>query len=276
MSRSRAWSFTLNNYTDDEIEVLDNLECQYIVYGKELAPETQTPHLQGFVYFPNAKTMTAIKKKIGNRAHLEVSRGTPSENRTYCIKDGDFVERGELPQQGQRTDIQVVRDVVNQGKGMRAILDEEKVTIPMIKIAEKYLTYKEKPRNWKPYVWWIWGPTGSGKSRRARELLGPEPFEAMETNQWWDGYDAHADVIIDDMRGDFAKFHVLLKLLDRYGFRVQIKGGYRQFLAKRIVITSCYHPTEMFSGRTTEDIGQLLRRIDEIEYIGPIEMSLSI
>jgi len=83
------------------------------------------------------------------------------------------------------------------------------------------------------------------------------------TNKWWEGYDAHENVIIDDMRGDFCKFHELLRMLDRYAYRIETKGGSRQFRAKTIIITSCYSPTEMFD--TREDIQQLLRRIDEIK-----------
>jgi len=85
----------------------------------------------------------------------------------------------------------------------------------------------------------------------------------MDTGEWWEGYDAHEEVIIDDMRKDFLKFHHLLKLFDRYPYRVQFKGGSRQFLAKTIIVTTCYSPEEMFNNR--EDIQQLLRRINTIK-----------
>jgi hypothetical protein len=78
-----------------------------------------------------------------------------------------------------------------------------------------------------------------------------------------------SDVIIDDYRADFCKFHLLLNLLDRYPMQVQIKGGTLQFNAKNIYITCPQHPTVLWSNRTAEDIGQLLRRITVIKYIGP-------
>ena len=84
----------------------------------------------------------------------------------------------------------------------------------------------------------------------------------MSTARWWDGYDAHENVIIDDMRKDFCKFHELLRYLHEHPFHVETKGGTRQFLARNIVITSCYSPDQLFE--TREDINQLLRRIDEI------------
>ena len=53
-------------------------------------------HLQGFIVFKNARTLASLKK-LDARAHWEVCRGTPEQNRTYCSKGGDFEERGVKP-----------------------------------------------------------------------------------------------------------------------------------------------------------------------------------
>ncbi len=60
------------------------------------------------------------------------------------------------------------------------------------------------------------------------------------------------------------KFQYLLKLLDRYPFRVEVKGGFRQFRSDLIIIT-CPKPPEECYMEAGEDIDQLLRRIDTIE-----------
>ena len=132
-----------------------------------------------------------------------------------------------------------------------------------IRMAEVWLKYFEKPREWKTKVMWYWGVTGSGKSYAAHKQ-SEHPYICLETNQWWEGYDAHEHVIIDDMRKNFCTYSRLLNLLDEYGCVVECKGGSRQLLAKQIIITSCYHPAEMYD--TREDIEQLLRRIDKIEH----------
>ena len=36
MSRARAWCFTINNYTIEEINACDEIECNYIIYGDEI------------------------------------------------------------------------------------------------------------------------------------------------------------------------------------------------------------------------------------------------
>ena len=142
---------------------------------------------------------------------------------------------------------------------MRDIVPVAK-SVQTVRMAEIHLKYFETKRNWKPEVIWCYGPTGSGKSKYAHETA-EDAFVALETGQWWEGYDQHEDVIIDDMRKDFVKFHTLLKLLDRYPFVIECKGGSRQFLAKRIFITTPLHPLELYD--TREDVKQLTRRIDK-------------
>ena len=80
--------------------------------------------------------------------------------------------------------------------------------------------------------------------------------------KWWEGYDGHKTVLLDEIRGDFCKFHEFLKLTDRYGIRVESKGGSRQLVANTILVTSAYHPADLWS--TVEDKSQLSRRISKI------------
>lgn len=259
--QARGWCFTINNYTDQDTESMPNVPG-YVIYGREVAPETGTPHLQGFAYFPNKATFKKVKA-LFPRAHIEIMKGTAEQAIVYCKKEGNFTEHGEPPSQGKRKDLDIIKDKIknNEVVRMRDVTLEAK-SLQSIKVAEVLLKYHEIKRTWKPYVKWLHGPTGTGKTRTAMEELGDDVYVAMESNKWWEGYDAHENVLIDDMRKDFCKFHVLLRLLDRYEFRLENKGGSRQFLAKKIYITSCHHPSSMFD--TREDVQQLLRRIDEI------------
>ena len=263
--RCRDYCFTLNNYTDDEYSVIDALnppDVKYIVVAKEVG-DSGTPHLQGYVYFVNAKSMSAVKKLLGKRCHLEATKGTPVEASEYCKKDNDYYEKGELPvTQGKRSDLDEIKDILKQTNKMSEVVMVAK-SYQSVKMAEQILKYHEKPRTEKPNVEWYYGETGTGKSKAAYEILGEDCYTCLSTGRWFDGYDGHEKVLIDDMRKDFMKFHELLRLLDRYAMRVECKGGTRQFVAKHIIITSCYHPKDMFD--TREDVQQLLRRIDYIK-----------
>lgn len=266
MSRSRAYCFTINNYTDvdtDNIMELAN-HAEYIVVGREVGAEG-TRHYQGYVYFKEAKLFSSVKKKLP-RAHIEVTKGTVEDNRRYCTKDNDIlIEQGNPPRQGSRTDIERVREDLKEGANMRCVVDKAR-SMQSIKMAEVWLKYYEEPRTWKPEVRWYHGKTGAGKSKSAREWLGDDIYTALDSIKWWEGYDKHENVLIDDFRKDFCKFHQLLKLLDRYEYKVETKGGSRQFLAKRIAITAPYPPDRIYD--TREDVQQLLRRIDDVILIG--------
>lgn len=266
MSRSRAYCFTINNPNDEDCAQVKALaeHAAYIIVGEEKG-EKETPHLQGYVYFKEAKTFTRVKKFLP-RAHIEISRGTPEDNRRYCSKDGNiFIESGKLPKPGERTDIQKVVSDLKEGANMRAIVEKAR-NLQCVKMAEVWLKYHEEPRTWKPEIRWYHGSTGAGKTKAAREWLSDDIYTALDSIKWWEGYDAHENVLIDDFRKDFCKFHQLLKLLDRYEYKVETKGGSRQFVAKKIAITSPYPPSEIYNVR--EDVQQLLRRIDDVILIG--------
>lgn len=76
-------------------------------------------------------------------------------------------------------------------------------------------------------------------------------------------------MIIDDYRCDFCKFSYLLRLFDRYPLMLNVKGSFIQFNAKLIIVTAPQPPDVMWGHRTTEDVGQLMRRITEVRNFGP-------
>lgn len=262
---SRGWCFTINNYTEDDKEQVVRLsdKAHYIVAGLEVG-DSGTPHIQGYVYFKNDCSFQSIKKKL-TRAHLEPSRADSDHNEQYCKKDGNvLIEKGVKPSPRQRTDITKVREALEEGADMRDIVQMAS-SYQSIRVAEVWLKYNEKARDFKPEVRWYHGATGSGKTRQAIEWLGKDYYTPLSF-KWWEGYDAHECVLLDDIRGDFCKYNEMLRLLDRFKYRVECKGGSRQLLAKKIAITSPYHPKDIFY--TTEDVTQLIRRIDMIVQIG--------
>lgn len=285
------FSFTINNWTEEDYEALKEIDCQYMIIGKE--GKDKTPHLQGYIQFNRTKnkTLTAVRKKI-KRGHVEEAKHTANINRNYCMKEGDYEEFGTIKHQGRRADLDHIRQLAVD-EGMRGVT--KVASSADIVLAEKFLSHHEQPRNWKPNVFWIYGPTGVGKSRLARHIfqgttdidhpdifvLHPvlstedtDPYTKSDPSKWWNGYDAHPNVIIDDFRPSWWTFTYLLSLLDRYECRVEIKGNVRQFKPKNIVVTSLKSPEEYYAKRSKyittsnnephEPHEQLLRRIDEL------------
>lgn len=278
----RAWCWTLNNYTPAHIETISKWRYAYVVYGQEVG-ESGTPHLQGFLYAKSAVKAGTLKKKI-NELHIEPAKGKPQEAADYCKKgkqsheewkqhktsgpnyglDAMVYEEGECPRQGTRTDIHAIREAVAAGKGMRDIIDLTD-SYQSVRMGEKILLLKERRRNWKPEVTWIFGPSGSGKTYFARTCCDPDKvYWARANGKWWCGYDAHEDVIIQEFRWDWLAFQDLLMLLDEYPHTVESKGGSRQFLARRIFICTTFKPDKTFAGKTDEDLFQINRRVTNL------------
>lgn len=283
MSRHRDYCFTI--FDDDcpkkseELRLIcfKNKAVVYAICGIELCPKTQRSHLQCYIAFKNAKTIKATQKFTkGGKMHCEVRKGEAWEARNYCWKGpmkhktaephakAVWWETGILPVgKGKRTDILKTKESLENGANIRDII-RETTSNQSIQYAQKWLTYFEKKRNWKPEVFWFWGKTGLGKTREAHRIFNDESkkYCVNETNRWWDGYDSHENVIFDDIRADFCKYHTLLRLLDRYEMRVEVKGAFRQLLAKRIIITSPFKPEALYGCR--EECSELLRRIDRV------------
>jgi len=95
-SRSRGWCLTWNNYPETWRDSFDALPVEYLIIGQETAPTTGTRHLQGYIYFRNARTLSSLRRKFPG-VHFVGARGTAAQNKDYCSKGGDVFERGILP-----------------------------------------------------------------------------------------------------------------------------------------------------------------------------------
>ena len=262
--RMRNICFTLNNYDEKDIQGLKQLEdVQYIIFGKEIAPTTGTPHLQGYIQFSKKVTFNVIRKLF--KWNIRIADGDARSNTKYCEKDKDVYTRGTPKSQGKRNDIKRVIQEVKDGHNMRHIM-EDCSNFQAIRVAEKCLQYFEPPRNKDEPTWvyWFFGPAGAGKTRIAHAILGEDHY-AKEPGKFWNNYDGEVNVRIDDFRKDEYSFSNLLRILDRYKMIVETKGGARQLRAKLIVITSDKAPWEIWSGN---DLKQVIRRLCTVQRLG--------
>lgn len=250
---SKSWCFTINNPTKNDEQILKDWEKCYLVFGHEIG-ESGTPHIQGFITFKRAYRLSQLKK-LHSTAHWEQAVATDAMN--YCMKDGNYTIEDFRKKKGERTDIaEVLKKDLNQ-----IVNENPDLYIKYHNGIEKLFAKKQKARNFKPEVIWLHGPTGTGKTRRVVEAE-PSLWISGRNLKWWNGYENEEAVLFDDFRADFCTFHELLRILDRYPYKIEVKGCYREFNSKRIYITSCYAPNEVYN--TREDIGQLIRRIDKI------------
>lgn len=255
------WVFVVNNYTDQDLVDIPLWDTKYHHFGKEVAPTTGTPHLQGYAVFKQAVRLSALKK-LHARAKWIPAAGNTEQNIVYCGKEGEFFAFGTPPKDAaaggaaERDRWEKARTAAKEGR-----LDE----IPADIYMRYYRTIKEikKDHMIKPpdadgvTGVWYWGPPETGKSRKAREDF-PDFYEKMQ-NKWWDGYQGQPNVILDDF--DCKELGHHLKIwADRYSFTAETKGGAISIRPAKFIITSNYSPCDSRFGWDTDMVAAIRRR----------------
>lgn len=259
MSRSRNWCYTLNNYTEEELKGLKDIDCKYHVLGEEVG-EKGTKHIQGYIEFANAISFESIKSKLF-RAHIEKRLGSSKQASDYCKKENKFVEIGIRSVQGDRTDIKTIMDKIKDKEF--SIDDHPNEYARYHVMIDKLITRSYLPRSNPPEVYWFYGESGAGKTRTAVELYGVTNCYMKDSSKWWDGYQQQHCIVIDDFmpKDCEEQYRDMLRLLDRYPYQGQVKGGYIHIDSPVIIITCEYEPSYLY---TQTKLTQMLRRLKEV------------
>lgn len=295
--RSRTWAFTDNQSAfnaDAAIQRAASIELlapiistsKFGVFQEEKAPSTGTPHLQGFAVFATVTSLKTLKKRMP-RAHWTLCNGSVEDNITYCSKvdtrafpNLDSHTWGEKPAgRGKRTDLDDVASAIKENKSLKSIAETYPTTYIRYNRGMTALRAILQPkRSWVTECVIYWGPPGTFKTTHALEMA-PDAMvltKSMVTPSvvWFDGYDGHEDVIIDEFYG-WIPFNFFLNLLDKIPMMVQTKGGAVPFVAKRIWITSNADPESWYSTLTGAQVAALpaMRRrlaepISSVFYMG--------
>lgn len=275
MSQSKYWCFTLNNYNENEETAIASTFTDpeedpllvYVVYGRETG-ENGTRHLQGYLELSKRQRLTGVRRLPGlQRAHFEPRRGSASQAIAYCRKDGEVVTFGErVPiEQGRRNDLQALKETLDSGVALSTVADEHFGSfLRYEKSIRSYSNLRRPSRTWKTEIVVYWGPTGTGKTRRAMELSNGNAW-IYSSDGWFDGYDGDENVIFDDFGGHEFKLTYLLKLLDRYPMRVRVKGGFVSWVPRKIFITSNHRPEDWYQNASHLHREALMRRLETIE-----------
>jgi hypothetical protein len=138
-SRIRNYTFTLNNYTEEDIKTIPTLGADYVF--QEETGAGGTPHLQGILMFKNAVSFSKLKRMLPT-AHLEAARNKIASMR-YCSKEdtrtGDIYANVEIPREtgtaqvnrSESSDehLERIKDMIERGKITTKFWDEHDVSM---------------------------------------------------------------------------------------------------------------------------------------------------
>lgn len=272
MSKNR-WCFTVNNYGEWRPQFIEG-DMDYLVYGLEVG-EAGTPHVQGYVRFKNRKRLNTVKN-IFERAdmHLEPAKGTEQQNKTYCIKDGQFVEFGSydpsVGTQGNRTDLAAIHTMIQTGATLAAIAaafpaDYIRYHGGIQALREVVAPLPPLERDVRVTV--LWGPTGVGKTHRTR-MDFPDIFSVEPGRDPWGGYQAQDAVVFDEF--DYSRWTItsMNKYLDKWRLEVDARYHNKYAMWTRVVICANSSPLLWYVSEDGPLREALRRRLSTVIWVG--------
>jgi len=247
MAKVRTFSFTLNNWTEEDCTRLQALEHKYLLYGKEVG-DSGTPHLQGMITFKNQRSVKAVIKSMTG-CHIEAAKDSAALVE-YCKKDGDVYEHGTAPVSSKAKG-QMEKDRYKRAYESAKAGDLEDIDPDIL--VRHYGTFKKIKQEHRvvpatlstlDFHWYV-GGSGTGKSKSAREDY-PDAY-IKNNNKWWDGYENQTSVIIEEWHPDLACMSSFMKKwCDHYAFTAETKGGTLMARPVTIIVTSNYTIKDCF------------------------------
>lgn len=274
---------TVNNYTAavyDEFLQFCQRMTNYYVIGKEVG-NSGTPHLQCFIALKQKERRSKLSNMLSFKPHFEAALADGQTASDYCKKGEqsheEWVSLKTLgPNFGKNADFVEFGTIPNTAKGLGKVKADYGAAIELAKkrkfneidpsiLIRHYGNLQrisadnpEKVEDLEDVCGvWIYGPSGTGKSHTARQLY-PD-FYDKACNKWADGYEGQTAWIIDDfdIRHECLGHH-LKRWADKYAFSCEVKGTTRFIRPKHIVVTSNYHPNQIW--KDNADLEPILRR----------------
>lgn len=270
--KGRNFIFTLN-----QPELWENLRdyatgLKGWIYGiatLEKAPTTGHKHIHFYCQYN--KVVEIYKKKIPE-VRVDKCRGSAQQNIDYIRKTKEPEKAGEI----------IFEKGTPKHKGGPTIAElkempkEEREQLPgcYFNIVNKInadeakdIPIDEMHKDVK--VYYIWGPSGIGKTERAKKMFKEAGFTTInhvkfDGNFWAGTKEQKGACLYDDFRDSHMKPSEFINFIDYNIQLMNVKGGGHKNLYTFIIITSVQDPEEIYKNVEGEPRRQWLRRFTEI------------
>ncbi len=291
-NRSRKWQITINNpldydFTHEKIkEIMQSHKYLYFCFCDEIG-EQGTPHTHIFMQFENAVSFDTIKSRFPV-AHIETAQGTAEQNRDYIRKEGayldskkketnlieTFEEYGDMPLGKSAKNCKISDEVL-------LLIQDGVSTSDIVKQYPSYMTkihcieetrqiilsenFNNKWRNIE--VVYIYGETGTGKTRSVMETFGYENVcKVTNYNHPFDNYKYQDVLLLDEFRSSLS-LKDMLQYLDGYPIDLPCRYSDKSAIFTKVFIISNIPFNEQYreiQRNEPESWNAFVRRINKI------------
>ena len=194
---SSSWDFTDNPLFDENNDLVESrLEqwrrwcgpdgCKMMKIAEEVAPTTGKKHGQARIIFRRSYRLAQLQK-LWPDVHWEPTKA--KQDCLYLLKPDtvlliDYDDR----HQGRRNIFAEQKAAIEKGATIRDCIDMDGANVQSIRSAELLMKYKEPER-----------PTEKRHVHLVTDAAATMPTGVyrLSNKQWWDGYDAHPDIYIN-------------------------------------------------------------------------------
>ena len=267
---ARNFQFTLNEVArwDALKSYLTSVKSlQYLLAGKEKAPQTGHEHIHVYVQF--SKSIRLSWSKLEG-AHVEVCRGSAQENIKYIKKEDTeiLLEQGAAKYKGGIT----IKELKEMPAADREMLSAHYFNTVQKLNAEEAADIDVDDLFKEVKVFYFFGASGAGKTVLAKKWI-KEKCAGMKINMlkfegsFWHGVGNAEVALYDDYRDSHMPASEFIHFIDYNVHAMNIKGGSHANRYKWIFITSIQDPRWIYTNAKNNDesLRQWLRRMKIIK-----------
>ena len=302
-ARCRSGIATIHDYDANDLDDIRAFveKCSYLVYGTEICPTTDRPHVHVVFWLKRQQRISVIHNMLSSGRVVDLKfpiRANKPEGKHFApmyAKKGDQSkeewhkdgkdglhfgdnycgeEFGDLPEPGRRTDLEALREVIEDAPNFKAVLQNTEVQTTVCNhlnyAKELFNAKKPKPvENFNARPWqqdlinrldqdpddrtilWMYDPAGAaGKTTMANYLVRNygATILAGKAGDMFHAYDMEPIIIVDIPRSDnleYLNYGAIEKLKDGIFF----SGKYQSSLKCRdeqahVIVFSNHMPDE--------------------------------